>query len=150
MEWIVIFIVSWLLFIFLVDLKQIKVNIWSGLLAAILQLSVDTQAMSHKLYKINEPVINVFGSSLFFMLGPVLVIALLLAQFHPEKRWMTVLNVFILSGLYSLQELFLISRESLVYTNWHIIDSITVNTVVMAVLSWFSIIILDKTWGVRK
>ena len=149
MEWIILFVVSWILFVFLVDWKEIKLNIWCGVLAVGLQLSIDTSAMTHKFYKVNNGILNVWGSSLFFILGPVLVIGILLAQFHPEKRWMRTINVFIIAALYSLQELLLFYTEVLAYINWNFTDSVVVNIAAMVILSWFSIVVLKKGAGER-
>jgi hypothetical protein len=144
MDWIILFIISWAFFFLVVDWKRLKVNIWCGLLAVLLQTAVDSQAISHKLYNINNPVIDIWGSSLLFVLGPVFVIGTLLAQFHPSKKWLILANVAVVSGLFSLEELFLIVHKDLIYTNWHYNDSIVVNICAMTVLSWFSIVILNS------
>ena len=149
MDWVILFIVSWVLFILLVDWKKLKINIWCGLLAIALQISIDSQAMHRSFYKVAKAVANIGGSSAFFVLGPVLVIATLLAQYHPHKRWMRILNIFVFSGLYSLQELLLLARGNLLYLNWDFIDSVIVNIVVMSVLSWFTIVVLDKSGGLE-
>lgn len=144
MEWIILFIVSWILFILLVDLKKLKRNIWGGILAVALQYSIDTNAMVHELYKINNPVIAIKGSSLFFILGPVIVIGTLLAQFHPQKKIFIIMHIIILAALYSLQEIFLLMTEVLEYLNWHFYDSVVVNIAAMTLLSWFSLVVLGK------
>ena len=148
MDWIILFIISWTLFIFLVDWKKLKFNIWCGILAILMQTAVDSQAISHKLYKINDLIISLWGSTIFFTLGPVFVIGTLLAQFYPVKKWIKVANIFIVSGLLSLQELFLIIRKDIIYINWHAIDSAVVNIGAVTLLSWFAIVILNK--GVSK
>ena len=144
MEWVILFVISWVVFIFLVDLKNFKINFWCGVLAMALQLGVDSQAVSHKLYKITDPVICVWGSSFFFVIGPVFVIGTLLAQYHPAKKWMMLFNIIVISGLYSIQELLLIFSDRLLYINWHFINSVFVNVCAVTVMSWFSIVILNK------
>lgn len=144
MEWIIIFIVSWILFLLLIDWTELKVNIWSGIMAVVLQLAIDAQAISHSWYKINRGVLWLFGSSLFFVMGPVLVIGVLIAQYHPIKRWMRIVNVFVLAALFSIYELLVLARKALVYTDWHHLESLVVNLSAMVILSWFSIVVLDK------
>lgn len=144
MDWIILFAVSWVIFISLVDWKKLKTNIWCGLLAVALQLSIDTHSMSHGLYQIDNGTITFLGSSVFFILGPVLTIATLLAQYQPQKRWCRILNIFVLSALYSLEELLLLMRKDLTYSGWHYLDSIVVNTMVMVVLEWFAMVVLQK------
>lgn len=150
MEWVILFVVSWVLFLILVDWKELKVKIWSGLLAVLLQMSVDTNAIIHQLYRIVNPVLSIWGSSLFFVFGPVFVIATLMTQYHPAKRWMRVLNVFVISMLYSVQEILLLESGALEYLNWHFIDSIVVNVSAMVIISWFIIVVLDKRGEVKK
>jgi len=144
MEWIILFIVSWVLFILLADWKKLKVNIWCGAAAIFCQMAADSMAGHHKLYYIENPVLHILGSSVFFGLGPVFVIATLLAQFHPSRKPLVILNIIILTALYSLQELLLLARHVLVYTNWHFTESLFLNLVVLAALSWFSITVLGK------
>ncbi len=144
MEWIVSFAASWILFVFLVDLKKLKVNIWCGILSILFQMSVDIIYINHGYYKITNPVVPVFGSSLFFMLGPVFVIGILLAQFHPSKKWMRLLYVLLLSIFGDFEEHFLTMRNALVYTNWSFAASAVINLIVMVALSWFAIVILKR------
>lgn len=144
MEWIILFVFSWIMLLMLIDFKQLKINVWNGVLAALLQYAVDTQAMIHELYKVENPIISISGSSLFFILGPVFVIGTLMAQFHPSKKIFIAVNVLVLAGLYSLAELFLLRTGVLVYTDWHSSDSIVVNISAMIILSWFPIIVLGR------
>lgn len=144
MEWVILFCVSWTLFFLLVDWKTLKTNIWCGVVAMVLQMLVDTQAMGHKLYEIKGEFFDIYGSSALFVFGPIFVIGVLLSQFHPTKRSMIIVNVFVLTLLFSLQELCLLTRKSLIYTNWHYSDSIQVNIGAMVLLSWFCIIVIRK------
>ena len=113
-------------------------------MAVLLQVIIDNHASAHKLYGIVNPVINLMDSSLFFGLGPIFVVGILIAQYHPRKRWMIILNFFVLLGLFTVQELLLLSSKMLVYYNWHYTDSILLSSMVIAFLSWFSMIVLNK------
>jgi hypothetical protein len=150
MEWIILFIASWVLFVFSADWKKLKGNIWGGLLAVALQLTIDTHAMGHDLYTVDKQIVGFLNSSVFFILGPVLVIGFLLAQYHPQKRWMIVLNVLVLTALYSAQELLLVARDAVLYHEWHFADSFGVNLLVIVGLSWFSLVVLKKTGGTKQ
>ena len=87
---------------------------------------------------------KIIPSKLYFILGPVFVIGFLLAQTHPQKRWMRICNVLVLASLYSLEELLLLQTGALVYTNWTFWNSTVVNIIAMAFISWFSIVVLKK------
>lgn len=144
MDWIVLFIVSWILLLVRVDVKTLKYNFWGGIAAVLLQFAVDAQAITHKLYSIENSIYNIKGSSVFFVFGPVFVIGLLISQYCSFNRNINALNVVVLCALYSLEEWLLVTRKDLVYLNWHFLDSIVVNFVAMIVLSWFSLIVLRK------
>ena len=148
MEWVILFIISWILFFLLVDLKTLKINIFCGLFAMIMQLMIDYEFTTHKFYVVNNNYICVFGSSLFFVLGPVFVIGILLAQYHPTKKWAIIFHCVFLSTVYTLQEYLLLQTNSLHYLNWDIWSSIRINTMAILSLSWFSIVVLKK--GVKK
>lgn len=147
MEWIILFIINWMLFFLLVNWKELKINIWSGVMAVAMAIVVEFLNIAvHGLYVIHHPIINILGSSLFFLLGPVFVTGTLMAQYHPKKRWVTILNVFVIVGLYSLLELTLVFLGAVEYLNWNYFDSVIVNFGAMVALSWFSITVLGK-WG---
>lgn len=144
MEWIILFVVSWILFFLLVDYKNLRTNIYCGLLAMALQIFVDNQFIAMKLYITKDRIIDFLGSSVFFICGPIFVAGTLLAQYHPKKKYLTIIHVLVISGLFSLQEVIILSRKVLVYLNWHSIDSIGVNVGAIALLSWFKIVVLKK------
>lgn len=149
MEWIIIFLINWIIFLILVDWRELKNNIWAGLLAIIMAIVVDLANTIHGRYVINKHMVDILGSSLFFLLGPVFVIGTLLAQYHPKKRMMAVANVFVLFFLYSAIELILVYRGAVEYLDWHFTDSLAINIGAITVLSWFSIVVLNK-WSVEK
>ena len=144
MEWVILFAISWVLFLTLADWKMLKKNIWCGLLAMALQTAVDSQAINHGFYSIQKAVVQIKGSSFFFVAGPIFVIGTLLAQFHPAKNWVRVLYVIVIAALFSAQEYFLIIRDVLVYHNWKFTISVVVNISAMTTLSWFSMVVLNK------
>jgi len=150
MEWVILFVMSWIIFFVFIDFRQLKRNIWGGILAAVLQLVTDTQAINQGLYTVNEPVISIMGSSLFFTAGPVFTVGTLFSQLHPKKRWLRIVNIFAISALFFLQEILLILSGNLAYTNWHFTSSFFINVCVMIVLSWFSIVVLDKKEDVAR
>lgn len=149
MEWIILFVINWIIFLMLVDWRELKTNIWAGLLAIIMAVDVDYYNTVYGRYIINRPIIDIMGSSLFFLLGPVLVIGTLLAQYHPKKRWMTIINAFVLFILYSATELILVYRGTVEYLNWRFRESLTINIGAIIVISWFCIVFLNK-WSVEK
>lgn len=145
MEWLIFFVISWIVFFLLVDWKKLKINIWSGLSAIVFAVVVDSHnVLDHHRYIINNPIIDIKGSSMFFLLGPVFVMGTLMTQYHPQKRLMTVLHVLMICIFYTSMEVILVYRGALQYLDWHLRDSIQVNLTVLTTLSWFSIVVLNK------
>ncbi|SKC85502.1 hypothetical protein [Maledivibacter halophilus] len=149
MEWILLFITNWVIFLLLVDWRKLKINIWSGLLAIIMAITVDFFNTINGRYIIRDSIISILGTSLFFLIGPVFVIGTLLAQYHPRKKSLTILNTIILFILYSSTELILVFRGAVEYLNWNFYDSLIINIGALSTLSWFSIVLLDK-WRVEE
>ncbi|TCO74960.1 hypothetical protein [Marinisporobacter balticus] len=148
MEWIILCILNWVVFLVLADWKELKINMLAGMFAIIMAIITDfyNTAIHHR-YMIHNAVISILGSSLFFLIGPVFVIGTLIAQYHPKKRGMTLLNVFVITGLYSLTEYTLVYCGVVEYIDWDYFGSLMVNIGAMTIISWFSIIILNKGRG---
>lgn len=144
MEWVILFAASWTLFFLLKGWEKLRLNMWCGLAAVAMQFAIDTTSFQKGLYNIENPVIPLWGSSVFFCLGPVFVISCLLAKYHPIRPKLVITNVVILVGLYSLQEYLLLARNVLVYHNWSFSESIFINFIVITTLSWISFFILGR------
>lgn len=144
MEWIVIFIMSWIMFFYLIAWMELKINIWNGILAAIIQLTVDWEGTNHGFYRLVHTKVELFHSPVFFTFGPVFVIAVLLSQYMPSGRWPRIFHVLVLGSLYSILEVLLDMRGCILYFNWDYADSIRVNFTVISSLSWFSLVVLNK------
>lgn len=144
MEWVILLIINWALFLLLVDWKALKVNIWGGVFTVCMQIFVDTQFIAHNLYAFHNQIICIFGSSLLFEIGPVFVIGVLFTQYHPVKKWAIIINLAVVCTLFTFIEYFLVKRNVLEYINWHMIDSIGVNIAAIGLLSWVCIVVFDK------
>ena len=144
MEWLILAVISWILFLLLVDWSALKRNIWCGLTAVLMQLLVDNTGISHGLYEIHKCKTCIAHSSTLFTFGPVIVVGVLLAQYFPKTRLMRLLNVLVLTTLYTAQEVLLLVRRNVVYTNWHFADSVGVNLAAMIILCWFTLVVMEK------
>ncbi|MCT4605153.1 MAG: hypothetical protein N4A64_03465 [Marinisporobacter sp.] len=148
MEWIVLFIINWIVFLLLVNLKKLKINILAGFFAICMAITTDFLNSSVQgRYIIHKPVVSILGDSLFFLIGPVFVIGILIAQYHPKNRWMSVINVFVITVIYSLTEYILVYKGVVEYIDWDYIDSVMVNIGAMVMISWFSMTVLKKWSG---
>jgi len=143
MEWFILFIISWILFFLTVDWKMFKYNLWCGIMAMVIQLTVDYHFIEHNFYIINNT-IKIFNSSIFFVLGPVFIAGTLIAQYHPVKRLSTIINLIVFTALFSAEEYLLEKTKALEYINWDFFDSIIINLLAIGLLSWFTIVILQN------
>jgi hypothetical protein len=144
MEWLILFIISWLLFFILVDFKKLRIHVWSGLLAAFIQLVFDAKALSTELYRIPGSTLKLWGSPIYFTFGLVFVVGVLFSQYHPQKNQLIIAHVFVITILYTLTEILLVQRGAVIYLSWNILNSLLINSGVILILSWFSIILFHQ------
>lgn len=144
MEWLILAIVSWVVFLFLADWKELKTNVWGSIAAILLQYAVDSAGVRYGLYEIHKYFFYLGYSALFFVLGPILCIGALMPQYHPRRRWLKITNVLVLAGLYTLQEILLVQRGAVIYRRWSLDSSIIVNITAMIILSWIIMVVLKK------
>jgi hypothetical protein len=144
MEWIILFAASWILFFLLRGWVNFRLNVWCALAALVMQLLIDSVSMQKGMYDIVNPVVIILGSSAFFCFGPVFVIGTLLSRYHPLRPRHVIMNVVLLTALYSLQEYLLLARKALVYQDWYFGESIFINLIAIITLSWFSFFVLGK------
>lgn len=147
MEWLILAVISWVLFLLLVDWSALKNNIWGGVAAVMLQIFVDNVGVSHGLYEIRKCHFCIAHSSFFFTMGPIIVMGILMSQYHPNSRIMRIFNILVLMALYTSQEILLLNTENVVYKNWHFADSVGVNLLSMIILSWFIMIVMNRGSG---
>jgi hypothetical protein len=127
MYWIVTFVISWIIFFALVDLKYVKYTVWGGIIAVIFQLTVDEIATSLNLYSFSDPVITVFKSSFFFTFGAPFCIGVLYAQTYPKRKVLQLVNPLVLTFMFFLMEYSLHRVGALKYINWSYIYSLVVD-----------------------
>ncbi|PAB59924.1 hypothetical protein [Anaeromicrobium sediminis] len=144
MSWIILFIVSWIMFFIAVDFKMLKYTIWSGLLTALIEVSIDILYTGHKLYKTVNNVFETKGISIFFIFSVPIVIGTLMSQYYPKKKLYRILNIFIISILFYAVEFILVLKGDLIYINWIWIESLIIDLLTMMSISWFNLVVLNK------
>lgn len=138
MPWILLFLLSWLLFALLADRRRLALFWWTGLAAVVLQLLVDTCAIGSGYYRIEDPVVSLYGSSLFFTFGPVLSMGTLFGMYLPRDPLARVANVLVWTGIFCSLEYLLLGCGALVYLNWSKAASTAINLMVFTVLTWIA------------
>jgi hypothetical protein len=136
--WIILFVLSWLLFALLADRRQQALVWWTGLGAVALQLLVDTCAIRSGYYRMADPVVSLYGSSLFFTFGPVLSMGTLFGMYLPRGPLARAANVLVWAGIFCSMEHLLLGSGALVYLNWNKAMSTVIDLMVFTVLTWIA------------
>jgi len=145
MEWIILFIVSWIIFFLMSDWKSLKRDIWAGLLAIVFALLVDQHNVEHGNYIITKKVFDILKSDdIFFLFGPVFVVGTLITQLHPKKKLFIIFNILVLVFLFFGMEYILVKRGAIIYKDWHFYDSLLYDFGAIIALSWFSMVVLGS------
>lgn len=134
--WLAGFIVSWILFFGLADYKRLVPNIFVGIGALAIQVMVDSAAGSLGLYKVTDPLIKLSQSSFLFTYGPVLTMGTLFSQYYPKERHLKIINIFVWTSFFFLFETGVHMYNYLIYTNWRIFYSLSVDMIVLVTLSF--------------
>ena len=144
MPWVISFVVSWILFILLIDKTKLNKNIYSGVVALTLASIVDWGGQKLGLYEFHNLIIPWFGCSWFYKFGPVLSMGILFAQTVPKKKWHQVINIAAFSATFIALEHLIILSNVAEYVNWHILASLLVNMLAFSSLTWFKIAFLQS------
>lgn len=142
MPWIISFIVSWILFILLVDKNKIKTSIWGGIATLSLASFVDWGGQQLKLYAFTDLIIPWFGCSAFYKFGPVFTMGVLFVQGISGKKWMQLLNILMYSLIFLSLEQVIIRTGVAQYIHWHFLASLLVDIWALASLTWFAMAFL--------
>lgn len=138
MPWVISFFISWILFFVLIEYKNLKFNIWGGILALLLASIVDWGGQHLNLYQFYNVIIPWASCSAFYKLGPIFVMGILFSQSIPKKLWMQFLNILVFSLLYLFLEALVISTGTAEYIHWHILASLVINMLTFSTLTYFS------------
>lgn len=144
MTWIILFVISWVMFFFIVNYKTLKYNIWAGIFTVILEIMIDYPYTSLNLYKSMNNIIEVGGLSLFYLASVPLVVGTLMAQHYPSKLSYRIANIFVISIIFYGIEFLLLLKGDIIYLNWHWYNSIIINLIGISCISWFIIDIVQR------
>ncbi|OGO80020.1 MAG: hypothetical protein A2Y21_11525 [Clostridiales bacterium GWC2_40_7] len=144
MPWIISFIVSWILFLIVVDKASLKTNVFGGVLAVTLASIVDWGGQKLELYTFKEVIIPWFTCSAFYKFGPIFTMGILFAQSIPKKKIWQALNIFAFTIIYLALEYTVIQTGVAEYLHWHILASFIVNVLTLTSLTWFTLTFLRR------
>lgn len=136
MPWVITAIVSWVLLYFLVDVTYLKRTIFGGVFTITIASLVDWGGQQLDLYKFHDVIIPWAGCSIFYKFGPVFVIGVLFTQYLPQKRYLQILNIIVISTLYLSMEVLILQTNVAEYINWHILASFIIDLAALTSLTW--------------
>lgn len=135
MEWIVTFVLGWLMLVILVDKSRLHHTMWGGVTAVVLQLIVDTGASNLGLYTVVSKY-HLGGGSPFFTFGVVFTMGILFFQYIPTNIWLKITHILVISTLFLALEYLLEYRSVLRYHHWHMGASWFTNILVFITITW--------------
>jgi hypothetical protein len=138
MRWFICSLICWLVLLLVVDRQRIRNILPAGLIAMFAQLAIDTVAIRANLYKILEPGIPIFGSSLFFTMGIAFPMGVLFVQTTPYKASYQLINITAWALLLTLFEGLALRFGMLKHLRWQLLLSLEVNLLVMFMLTWYA------------
>ncbi len=144
MPWVITFIASWILFLILVDWRELKTNVWGGVLALMLATLVDWGGQKLELYTFNSLIIPWFGCSAFYKLGPVFTMGILFCQAVPKSKWLQIIHVLAFSVIFLAVERLIIGIGVAEYLHWHSLASLFINLLALTGLTWFKLEFLQS------
>lgn len=138
MKWVFCAVICWIVLFLVVDYKRVRVLAVSGFLALIAQLLVDGFAIDEDFYVINDPAIPIFGSSLFFSIGIVFPMGILVAQTTTRMRKWQLINALVWVFLFTFFEVLAVKFDMMVHVDWTYSLSVVINFMVMILITWFT------------
>jgi hypothetical protein len=135
---IVIGAICWLLVLKFADYKQLKRNIWLGVIAYIMGVVVDYSAYRTGLYTMYLHNLRGLIALLISKLLAPLPIGILYAQYMPKNRSKQLLSIIILDIGYLLVEVFLVKFGTLVHFRWNLRESVIYNVFIFATLTYIN------------
>ena len=127
MPWFFPFLLSWLLFAVFLDCNRLKETLPFGFITMAMELLVDISAVKLGLYDIDLQVVNFFGVSLFFTIGPAFTLGILYVQNIPKNKLMIVINTVVWALMFMAEEVLWVREGAIVYINWSHIKSLCVD-----------------------
>jgi hypothetical protein len=139
MPWVIIFIMSWLLFFIFIDYSRLKDNIAGGVLSIGLATIVDSGAQHLQLYKFCNLIIPWIGLPAPYIFGPIFTMGILFIQFVPRNKWLQFLHILIFALIFAAVDYLTVLVQVAKYFHWHWLASFFFNTVTFAGLTWVTI-----------
>jgi hypothetical protein len=144
-KWFFSFIISWILFLSLVDWRTLTMNIWGGIAASSLEFWQDSIANRMDMYHMHETGISLLNISLFFTFGVVFTMGILFLQFTPKYPKLQFLHIVFFSIGFMTFELIAQSYDMLIKTHWNLLGSLFDNIIIMGSLVWLKQYVLIKS-----
>ncbi|OEH86922.1 hypothetical protein BHU72_01280 [Desulfuribacillus stibiiarsenatis] len=144
MSWIIVFVASWILFFILRRPDPTYKTYIAGVLAILMQLSIDINAHYLDLYYIHSIYLSFHGSPLCFTFGPVFVMGVLFVQYLPFCKTWQILHIGVFVTLFFVFELFVLWLGDLEYVHWNYYASMYINVMVFLALAWYGTLFVQE------
>lgn len=136
-------IICWTLFFIFIDFKQLKRNVWLGVISYVMGVTVDHAAYVSGLYTMN--LFNLHGL-IPLLIGKFVMplpIGILYAQYMPKTRIKQLFSIILLDAGYTCIELFLNTFGTLTSSHWSIYASIIYNLFIFSTLTYINMVFIN-------
>lgn len=144
-KWFFSFVISWTVFLLLVDWNTFSRNFWGGIAASILELWQDTIASIVGMYHIQDGGFFLFRAPIFLTFGAVFTVGVLFLQYLPQNPKLQLLHIIMISAGFAVFEVIVESFGLLIKPHWNLLGSFFDNTIIMGSLAWLKQYILYKS-----
>lgn len=143
-KWFFSFIIGWIVFLLLVDRKEIQRNIWGGIAAVALELWQDGSACAKGMYHFSPSVFHLLGVPVFFTLGVVFTMGVLFIQFVPKNPDLQMLHLLLTGTGFIVFEYIVTVNGMLVFEYWSLAGSFLDDIIIFGSFLWLKQLILSR------
>lgn len=144
-KWFYSFLISWVVFLLLIDWGTFSKNIWGGIVAAGLELWQDATAPIVGMYYFKDTEgIALFNVPIFFTIGVAFTMGVIFLQYLPTNPKLQLLHLFAFISGFLIYEYIVTIYGMLILSHWSLIGSFFDDLIIFGSLVWLKQFILCR------
>lgn len=148
-RWFFTFVTGWVVFLLLVDLRELRKNIWGGIMSCLLELWQDSNAYALGMYYFHESGIEILNVSAFFTFGLPVTMGILYLQFTPENPLLQLIHMLVFTGGFAVFEAIVKHAGVMVTPHWNLVASVFNNAAIFGGLLWLNDFLKNRAYRRR-
>lgn len=144
-KWFYSFLISWVVFLLLIDWKSFSKNIWGGIVAAGLELWQDSTAPIVGMYYLQDTAgVALFNVPIFFTIGVTFTMGVIFLQYLPANPKLQLIHLLAFIVGFIIYEHLVTIYGMLVLPHWNLIGSFFDDIIIIGSLVWLKQFILCR------